>query len=185
MVGDQPQYAPTNSDCLAELEMSIKFPTCWDGVNVEAQGDTKHVVYATECDSQEHNECFDLDCPASHPVKMPELHLFVRVKGYEGGAHMFSDGSDVSHVEYKNYSHKGTITTFKQADERGKKLIPTFVIKTIPEIGWGSKGFSPKPIYNTSLACARGTRSPPHRLINPKWPTGSGNMSNPRFLDQI
>ena len=26
---------------------------------------------------------------------MPELHLYVRVQGYEGGAHMFADGSDV------------------------------------------------------------------------------------------
>jgi len=84
----------------AELEMNIKFPTCWDGVNVEAQGDTKHVVYAPECDGQEHNECFDLDCPASHPVKMPELHLYVRVNDYEGGAHMFSDGSDIFHSDY-------------------------------------------------------------------------------------
>ena len=24
----------------------------------------------------------------------------------------------------------------------------------------------------------------PLRLLNPKWPTRSGNMSNPRFLDQ-
>ena len=55
-----------------------------------------HVAYAPECDGDEHNECFDFDCPASHPVKMPEIHLYVRVLGYEGGAHMFADGSDVS-----------------------------------------------------------------------------------------
>ena len=121
MVGYQLQCVPAYSDCLAELEMNIKFPTCWDGVNVEAQGDTKHVVYATECDGQEHNECFDLDCPASHPVKMPELHLYVRVKDYEGGAHMFSDGSDVSLNKHLNYNYKSTITIFKQADEWGKK----------------------------------------------------------------
>ena len=78
--------------------MNIKFPTCWDGINVESEtGD--HVAYATECDGDEHNECFDFDCPASHPVKMPEIHLYVRVLDYEGGAHMFSDGSDVGRYE--------------------------------------------------------------------------------------
>ena len=62
-----------------------------------------HVAYSVECDGDEHNECFDFDCPASHPVKMPEIHLYVRVLDYEGGAHMFSDGSDVS----KYHGHGG------------------------------------------------------------------------------
>ena len=52
--------------------------------------------YASGCDGDEHSECFYLDCPSSHPVKMPEIDLYVRVLGYEGGAHVFSDGSDVS-----------------------------------------------------------------------------------------
>ena len=89
------------TSCLPELEMNIKFPTCWDGINVESEtGD--HVAYATECDGDEHNECFDFDCPASHPVKMAEIHLYVRILGYEGGAHMFSDGSDVSKYRIQN-----------------------------------------------------------------------------------
>ena len=67
---------------VSELEINIKFPTCWDGQNVEsATGD--HVMYAPECNGDEHNECFDFDCPASHPVRMPEIALYVRVLGYE------------------------------------------------------------------------------------------------------
>merc|ERR1711976_416544 len=82
-----------------ELEMSIKFPTCWDGQNIESStGD--HVMYAPECNADEHMECFEFDCPSSHPVRMPEIHLYVRVLGYEGGAHVFSDGSDVFHSDY-------------------------------------------------------------------------------------
>ena len=42
-----------------------------------------HVTYAPECDGDEHNECFEFDCPSSHPVRMPEIHLYVRVLGYE------------------------------------------------------------------------------------------------------
>ena len=36
-----------------------------------------HVSYAPECDG-ESNECHDLACPASHPVTLPEIHLYVR-----------------------------------------------------------------------------------------------------------
>ena len=69
-------------DLFVELEINIKFPTCWDGQRVESSsGD--HVMYAPECDGEEHNECFDFDCPSSHPVRMPEIHLYVRVLGYE------------------------------------------------------------------------------------------------------
>ena len=54
------------------------------------------MVYAEGCDGTHHNECFEFDCPTSHPVKLPELHLYVRVLEYEGGAHVFADGTDVS-----------------------------------------------------------------------------------------
>ena len=79
-----------------ELEINIKFPTCWDGINLESVGGKKHVVYSGECDGDLHNECFDFDCPASHPVKIPEIHLYIRVLEYKGGPHVFSDGTDVS-----------------------------------------------------------------------------------------
>ena len=78
-----------------ELELNIKFPTCWDGVNVEAV-DQSHVSYALEC-GEDFNECFDFDCPESHPVRMPEIHLYVRILNYEGGAHMFANETDVSY----------------------------------------------------------------------------------------
>ena len=40
-------------------------------------------MYAPKCDGEENDECFDFACPSSHPVKMPEIHLYVRVLGYE------------------------------------------------------------------------------------------------------
>merc|ERR1711962_1275807 len=81
-----------------ELEINIKFPTCWDGKNVESS-DGSHVAYSLGCNGDD-NECIDFECPSSHPIKMPELHLYVRVLGYEGGAHMFADGSDIFHSDY-------------------------------------------------------------------------------------
>ena len=82
---------------IPELEINIKFPTCWDGVNTEDK-DGNHVAFSEECYEYESNECFDFACPASHPVKLPEIHLYVRVLDYEGGAHVFANDSDVSTV---------------------------------------------------------------------------------------
>jgi len=92
----QTGFLPTQG--CGELEINIKFPTCWDGQNKESDtGD--HVVYSTDCGTAD-TECFEGDCPSSHPVKLPELHLYVRVLGYEGGAHMFADGTDIFHSDY-------------------------------------------------------------------------------------
>ena len=55
------------SDHYLELELNIKFPTCWDGERVEST-DQSHVAYALEC-GKHHNECFDFDCPDTHPVR--------------------------------------------------------------------------------------------------------------------
>ena len=88
-----------------ELEINIKFPTCWDGVNLEPRNGKPHVVYSQGCAEDLPNECFDGDCPASHPVKLPELHLYVRALEYEGGAHVFADGTDVSRESYYVVRH--------------------------------------------------------------------------------
>jgi len=100
-------YAPSSQaehgflpvDACWELEINIKFPTCWDGVNLEAKDGQEHVVYS-ECDVDEHNECFEFGCPDSHPVKMPEIHWYYRVLDYKGGPHVFADGTDVFHSDY-------------------------------------------------------------------------------------
>jgi len=79
----------------AELEVSFVFPSCWDGVNLVSETMTSHVSY----DDSEAGQ-FDGDCPASHPVKLPEIHLYFRIQDYPGGQHVFSDGSDIYHADY-------------------------------------------------------------------------------------
>jgi len=96
---NQEQHGTLPVEACSELEMSIKFPTCWDGINLESKDGKNHVVYSEECDGTV-NECFDFNCPTSHPVKMPEILLYVRVLDYKGGAHVFADGSDVFHSDY-------------------------------------------------------------------------------------
>ena len=43
---------------------------------------------------------FDGDCPASHPVKLLEIHLYFRIAGYEGGDYVFADGTGRFHADY-------------------------------------------------------------------------------------
>ena len=43
---------------------------------------------------------FDADCPSTHPVKLPEVHFYFRIKEYKGGEHVFSDGSSTYHADY-------------------------------------------------------------------------------------
>ena len=108
----------------SELEINIKFPTCWDGVNAEDLNGN-HVAYSLECDGLDNdgpNECYDFDCPETHPVKVsviykiatsvsiaseesnpvqiPEIHLYVRILDYEGGAHVFSNDTDVRMIKF-------------------------------------------------------------------------------------
>ena len=108
----------------SELEAKLVFPTCWDGVNLASPDMTTHVSYDTE------EGRFDADCPASHPVKIPEVrfsnqalrrssrrfgwldgvalliallrqvHFYFRIQDYTGGEHVFSDGSSVYHSDY-------------------------------------------------------------------------------------
>ena len=66
--------ATTNSffpqDACAELEVKLIFPTCWDGVRIDSPDHIAHVSY----DESEEGQ-FDGNCPATHPVKIPEIHL--------------------------------------------------------------------------------------------------------------
>jgi len=77
-----------------ELEVSMRMPSCWDGVRLNSPPyHTEHVAYA---DANEP----DATCPDSHPIKLPIIHLFFRIMPYDGGWHTFSDGTGVFHADY-------------------------------------------------------------------------------------
>ena len=52
-----------------------------------------HVAYDVE------EGRFDADCPSSHPVKIPEIHLYFRISDYQGGEYTFSDGTSIFHAQ--------------------------------------------------------------------------------------
>lgn len=78
-----------------ELEVSMRFPTCWDGVNLDSDDHTSHVSYDLD------GGTFDGDCPPTHPVRLPQIQLFFRIKEYDGGHHTFSHGDEGGyHADY-------------------------------------------------------------------------------------
>ena len=78
-------------DCGSEmLVLHVRFPNCWDGVNIDSGDHRSHVTYAD-----------DQRCPSSHPVKVPEIFLHVR---YPQGvkARILADGTLAPHADFWN-----------------------------------------------------------------------------------
>ena len=75
-----------------ELEVSMAFPTCWDG-RLDSDDHMSHVHYTTDGE-------FDGECPSSHPQRLPQIQFFFRIAPYDGGWHTFADGSSTYHADY-------------------------------------------------------------------------------------
>ncbi len=47
------------------MQVRMRFPSCWDGVDVDSEDHKSHVRYPSRVDSGE--------CPAGYPVRVPSL----------------------------------------------------------------------------------------------------------------
>ncbi len=100
-----------------ELEVSMRMPECWDGVSLSSPpSHTDHVAYAV-----------DGDCPQSHPVKVPQIHLFFRIMPYDGGWHTFADDSGVFHADYVSGWDEGFLQNLlDNCNNEGDGAMPNF-----------------------------------------------------------
>lgn len=64
-----PPYCPPGD----QLEMSIAFPQCWDGVNLDSPDHKSHMAYARPAS----DKVGYVGCPPSHPVALPEVSFHV------------------------------------------------------------------------------------------------------------
>lgn len=80
------------SQACDELEVSMTFPSCWDG-RLDSADHTSHVAYTMDGE-------LDGDCPSSHPNRLPQMKFFFRINNYSGGWHTFSNGSGIFHADY-------------------------------------------------------------------------------------
>ncbi|KAL8358884.1 hypothetical protein RB601_008218 [Gaeumannomyces tritici] len=58
--------------CPGGIRSNILYPTCWDGKNLDSPNHKDHVAYPKAGPS---DFLTTADCPASHPVKIPQLML--------------------------------------------------------------------------------------------------------------
>ncbi|TAQ86497.1 hypothetical protein B7494_g5171 [Chlorociboria aeruginascens] len=54
--------------CAGGMRTTIRFPTCWDGVNLDSPDHTTHVSYPASGTFETNGPC-----PSTHPVKLPQL----------------------------------------------------------------------------------------------------------------
>jgi len=56
--------------CSGGIRSNIYFPTCWDGKNLDSPDHQSHVAYPADGNGNR-----GAACPASHPVRIPQLFL--------------------------------------------------------------------------------------------------------------
>ena len=78
--GNEGSCFPT-SRC-SELEIKIVFPACWDGKRLTSANFMDHVAYGQGQWSDQGDAYFS-ECPATHKVRIPEVHFYFRILNYE------------------------------------------------------------------------------------------------------
>lgn len=60
------------------MQEMIKFPSCWDGINLDAPDHKSHMSYQSVSNTSANK------CPATHPVAIPEISLNLNYKVLQG-----------------------------------------------------------------------------------------------------
>lgn len=81
---------PPRCDSDEFLSLSIRFPDCWDGINLDSSDHRRHMAYSSQ----------KMFCPSTHPVKLPKLRLSVvyEDKAFTGGNFTLGGASGQSHA---------------------------------------------------------------------------------------
>jgi Domain of unknown function (DUF1996) len=96
--GDHAGVAPTSTvptcpdDRSKALRLSVRFPDCWDGKNLDSADHHSHMAYSSAG-----------VCPRTHPVGVPSITLSIQypVTG-EGHVELASRGQFSGHADYVN-----------------------------------------------------------------------------------
>ena len=90
-----PMVAPTPPTCPTGqgLKGHVKFPNCWDGVNLDSPDHKSHMAYASRG-----------ACPAGYPVPVPkiQLNIFYPITGDPSGLTLASGNINSLHGDFFN-----------------------------------------------------------------------------------
>ena len=71
---DQYQFSIPNCDVGAQVFQEIFFPQCWDGVNLDSPDHKSHMSYTVDVKNvNDPRGWFHPECPATHPVILPQV----------------------------------------------------------------------------------------------------------------
>jgi hypothetical protein len=84
-----------------DIKAHVFFPSCWDGVHLDAPDHRSHVAYGLSKDGKIDGPDPDR-CPPSHPVKLPQLDFRVQYDVSDGRQYEYSDGEVILHADFWN-----------------------------------------------------------------------------------
>jgi Domain of unknown function (DUF1996) len=88
--------APT---CGRGLDVTIRFPDCWDGTHLDSRDHKSHMAYSTQARQGAPTRV----CPSTHPRQMPQLTLIVKYPTVGGPAVRLASGAlNTSHADFMN-----------------------------------------------------------------------------------
>jgi len=87
----------------AFVGISLNMPTCWNG-ELDSVDHKSHMRYTL-------NGQVAGPCPSSHPRRVPQVQLFVRITNYQGGTYELADGKTSFHVDFFNGWEPGVLQT--------------------------------------------------------------------------
>jgi hypothetical protein len=92
---------PTIPDCGKDgkIKLHVLFPQCWDGKDLDSPDHRAHVAYGID-DEGSADGTDALRCPASHPVKIPQLDFRVLYDVGDGSRYRLSDGHELPHADF-------------------------------------------------------------------------------------
>jgi len=89
------------AEAYAFVGIALNMPTCWNG-QLDSPNHKSHMAYTL-------NGAVAGPCPPSHPRRVPQVQLFVRLNDYQGGTYELSDGQSAYHVDFFNGWEEGRL----------------------------------------------------------------------------
>mmetsp|Transcript_19687 Transcript_19687/g.22659 ORF Transcript_19687/g.22659 Transcript_19687/m.22659 type:complete len:501 (+) Transcript_19687:1-1503(+) len=109
ITGGNPLIFPTTA--CEGLGIAFAMPTCWDeSKGIGTDDPFGHVAYTTD-------GAVGGPCPSGFNKRIPQVHLFVRIKNYQGGVYQLADGNDKFHVDFMNGWQEGKLLEIMQGCE--------------------------------------------------------------------
>ena len=86
------------------LALHVRFPNCWDGVNLDSPDHQSHMAYSVRG-----------RCPSDHPVAMPAIQVNLRYPTVGGpGLALSSGGQFSAHADFFNAWQQGVLNALVQ-----------------------------------------------------------------------